>query len=121
MQKNVYKERGGIHIGDSDSFDKFNATWPSVKIEIDDSILRISYPFHKIIQLKKSDIMYIENYKVLFFNGIKILHNRKDLSNYIFFWSFRIQSLMKFLRDKNWPVKEEPKPENDDDSMWLKA
>ena len=121
MQKKIFKERGGIQIGDSNSLDKFSASWPSVKIEIDLSILKISYPFHKTIILKKTDIMHIENHKILLYNGIKIYHRRKDLSNHIFFWSFRIQSLLKFLCENGWPVKTEKKPKDDKDGMWLKA
>jgi hypothetical protein len=117
----LHKERGGLRIGDFNDIASLNVSWPGASLQVFTGLILIKSMLGSDMQFSKEDVSSIELHKGIFSKGIRIIHNKANEKNFIVFWSFNIRKLMKILLENGWPVKEEEKPKDDKDGMWLKA
>src|SRR3989344_5161004 len=95
----VYREIGGIRIGDS-YWISSNATWPFAKLKVNRENLIINSPFSEL-KFKRANVKFIEKYQgPLWFlgKGIKINHNKLRTSKFIIFWSYNVDNLIQKLK-----------------------
>lgn len=82
------EEKGEIPIHHEQAggrFDLFNWSIPFVRVAVYSTFIAISCWNFKIV-LKKGDVTDIEE-RGLFFQGLQILHNRKDIPKKIVIWT----------------------------------
>ena len=99
----LFEVTGGIRIGDS-YWGSSNVTWPLAKIKIFKRKIILNSILSKI-ELKKTEIKYIERYKGLFSSGIRIHHKKPKSPSFIIFWSLSTDKLLKKIKNSGYKIK----------------
>ena len=98
-----HSERGGMRKGKNYLL-SMNFSWPFAKIEVYREMIVLKYFFGRL-QLEKHEIDSIEEFKIGIARGIKINHNRENLSPFIVFFSFSIDNLFVKLEETGYKIK----------------
>ena len=102
LDKNMnYRQTGGLRVGE------MNLTCPFAKISIDPNSVEIKSTFRsKPYQLKKNQIIGLKKYAGVMSSGLQIEHNRKDIPQFIVFWSFKLPELISELEGMDYSITE---------------
>ena len=103
MSNGFYSERGGIRVGNGAEFEQINYTFPFAKVVLSDRELRLSYPFRRLVLLKKEEVVSVEIFKGKASLGVRIHHTRHDYPLYLVFWSIDACKLISVLHARGWP------------------
>ena len=104
----IFSVRGGIRKGSSYWF-ALNLTWPLVKMEVFNNkiIFYLPAPLTRRFHLKKSEILYLREYRgfPLLGKGIQILHKNPYEDKFIIFWTFKTKYILAKLKKAGYNVK----------------
>ena len=94
--------RGGIRIGKG-YFVALNVTWPFVVMEVSKNSISlrcsgVKYEFHA------DAISSIKKYNGLFSKGLKIEHQVQSIPEFVVFWTFQRNSVIKCLAEHGYDV-----------------
>ena len=101
--KPIFEEKGSIRVGNSYWLSS-NIVWPGTKIEVFKEKL-VLYYLSSTIELKKSDIKYVEKYKGFFSEGVRIYHNKKEAPSFIVFWLFYPEGIINKMKKMGYKIK----------------
>ncbi len=109
--KSLFKEIGGIRIGNS-YWISSNYTWTLAKLKVHKDKIIINYRFNKLI-FNKNEIIGLKKYKSLFgflgAAGIRIYHKKSKAPKFIVFWSLYPDKTINELKKRGYNLMKNEK------------
>lgn len=88
-RKQIYSERCGVQIG------LFYISWPFGRVSVYEDLLIVSA--YEQVELFSADIWNLKSISRFGYNGIQVLHIRKELPNPVIIWTWHPTNLREII------------------------